>query len=218
LALSPARRQDRLRDIIDAAKALLRERGGDGFSMGELAARAGVSPSTPYNRVGSKSDVLRLVVEEEFESFVVKLGALAPSSSPLRDLLAATDLFVVHYEGDRDFYRALYGTAFSAEARDTHDLMHAMGQTLWRGLVRKAAEAGELTDLVAVEPLTDALLRTLSAATLAWLAENWDHGRFANEMALSVRLVLVGVAASPLQTDLLADIRAAAGRLPASPD
>ncbi len=200
MALSPARRKDRLRDIVEAAQALVRERGGDGFSMAELAARAGVSPSTPYNRVGSRAEVLKLVVEAEFASFVGKLETQPRSGSPLADLLAATALVVVHYEADRDFYRALYGMAFNAEV---HDVMQAMGQALWRSLVGKAMDEGELSRVVGVEPLTDVLLRTLSAATLSWLAEDWDHARFDAEMALSVGLILAPLARPDLQAPLL---------------
>ncbi|WP_418654973.1 TetR/AcrR family transcriptional regulator, partial [Acinetobacter baumannii] len=55
MALSPEAREARRRNIVDAAHELVRETGGAGFSMLDLARRAGVSPATPYNLLGSKS-------------------------------------------------------------------------------------------------------------------------------------------------------------------
>ena len=55
MAISPERREARRRNLALAAQALIRERGDAGFSMAQLAERAGVSPATPYNLVGSKA-------------------------------------------------------------------------------------------------------------------------------------------------------------------
>lgn len=198
MALSAARRQDRCRHIITTAQALIRDRGDAGFSMTELAARAGVSPATPYNLVGSKADILRLVVKEEFASFIARL-ATVDHESPLSALLDATALVVTHYEADRQFYQALYLAAFNAEATDVHDLMQAEGRALWRKLVQAAVDCGDLSAMVRVEPFTDVILRTLSAVTMAWLSERWDHARFELEMSLSTRLVVASVARPDLQ-------------------
>jgi len=175
--------------------------------MAELALEAGVSPATPYNLAGSKADLMRMVVEEEFRSFIEKLAA-ADRRRPLQALLDATALVVTHYEADRDFYRALYRVAFNSEARDVHDVMRAQGQKLWRGLVAAATEAGELGPTVQVGPVTDVLLRAISSATLGWLSEDWPHARFEMEMSLSVRLPLAILARPDLRTGLIAEIDA----------
>lgn len=54
MALSDELRAARCRNLVDAAHALIRETGGTGFSMVQLAEKAGVSPATPYNLLGSK--------------------------------------------------------------------------------------------------------------------------------------------------------------------
>jgi AcrR family transcriptional regulator len=205
LALSAARREDRRQHIVTAAQSLLRDRGNTGFSMTELAARAGVSPATPYNLVGSKGEILRLVVKEEFRSFIDKLSALR-GHTPLESLLDATALVVSHYEADRSFYRALYQMTYSSDAPDMHEQMLSEGRALWTGLVRAAVEAGELGPVTRVEPFTDVLLRAMSAVTLGWLSENWNHARFEAEMALSVSLICAGLARSDVQSGLLANI------------
>ena len=109
------------------AQTLIREQGDAGFSMAQLAARAGVSPATPYNLLGTKSEVLRLVVWEEFDNFEGRLAAVR-SKSPLARLLEATALVVTHYEADRPFYRGLYRAALSVEAGEMRPLMSAASQ------------------------------------------------------------------------------------------
>jgi AcrR family transcriptional regulator len=210
LALSVARREERRRDIVDAAHSLMRERGDAGFSMAELATQAGVSPATPYNLVGSKADVLRLVVKDEFERFVAKLKVLERKSA-LQCLLDATGLVVSHYEEDPGFYRALYRMTFSTDTPDVHMTMLMEGRSLWQGLVQAAVTKGELQSQVRVRPFTDVILRNIGAVTLAWLHEKWTHDRFALEMALSVRLIMAGVTSPTGQPKMLAEV----GRLQA---
>jgi AcrR family transcriptional regulator len=207
LALSDARREDRRRRIVAAAQSLLRDRYDANFSMAELARRAGVSPATPYNLVGTKAGVLRLVVEEEYRGFIAKLPQERPGG-PLRALLDAIARVVTHYEADRKFYRTLYHVIFSSDLPNVTEDMLALGRVMWRGFVRAAIDAGELSDTVAVEPFTDNLMRAISSVTLAWLAANWSHTRFEQEMSLSVRLIVASVAHPDLQPTLRAEIAA----------
>ena len=194
------------------AQALIRELGDAGFSMAQLAARAGVSPATPYNLLGTKSEVLRLVVREEFDNFEGRLAAVR-STSPLARLLEATALVVTHYEADRPFYRGLYRAALSVEAGEMRHLMSAAGRALWRALVADAVESGELAASVVAQPLTDLLLLTIAATTQAWLADGWTHERFALSMAGAVRLVLASVASAPWRDRLVQEAMAAHAEL-----
>jgi AcrR family transcriptional regulator len=207
LALSEARREDRRRRIVFAAQSLLRDRYDASFSMAELARRAGVSPATPYNLVGTKAGVLRLVVEEEYRDFIAKLPAAGPGGA-LRALLDATALVVTHYEADRKFYRTLYHLIYSSDLPNVAQNMLALGRAFWRALVGAAIDSGELCATIAVKPFTDNLIRAISSVTLAWLAEDWPHARFEWEMSLSMRLIVASVAHQDLQPALRAEIAA----------
>ena len=212
MALSLERRAARQRHIVEAAQALIRERGDAGFAMTELAARAGVSQATPYNLVGSKADLLRLVVGDEFESFSRRMDSVS-HASPLGALLDATALVVTHYEADRQYYRGLYRSVFSLDATEMRDLMASQGQTLWRGFVQAAVDAGEIEAFVAVLPLTHVLLRAISATAQAWLAEGWNEERFRLEMAQTARLVLASVVDAPLRAGLVSELAVAQAAL-----
>jgi AcrR family transcriptional regulator len=212
VALSVERKAARQRHIVDAAQALIRERGDAGFTMTELAARAGVSPATPYNLVGSKADLLNQVVDDEFETFTRKLGAVRHASA-LGLLLDATALVVTHYEADRQFYRGLFRSAFGVDATEVRDLLASRGQALWQGFVQGAIDAGEIEAFARAAPLTNALLRAISVTVQGWLAEGWSQERFSLEMSNAVRLTLASVAAPPQRECLTREIAAAQAAL-----
>jgi AcrR family transcriptional regulator len=205
MALSAERRSARIAHLVDSARALVRESGDAGFSMMQLATRAGVSPATPYNLAGSKGEIMRLVVRREFEDFDAKLGRIQ-HASPLAALLDATALVVTHYAADPQFYRGLFRATLGMEASEIHDQMLAQGRAFWVGFVRDAVAAGELEAFVAVQPLTDFVLRIIGVTTQAWLAENWSSARFGLEMAHGIRLGVAAVAAAPVRTRLVDEI------------
>lgn len=206
MAISTARKAERVQNLVQAAQELIRSSDA-GFSMAQLAARAGVSPATPYNLVGAKSDLLRLVIEDEYERFAAKLAAL-PSSTPLADLLAATALVVSHYESDRQFYRGLYRLIATTEGSESYDLMTVRGERLWGDMIARAIDSGELQDFVRVGPTTTVLLSTIASMTTAWFAQSWSGRLYALEMAHGVRLVLAAIAAPAARDRLVGEISA----------
>ena len=197
MALSAERREARRRHLVEAAASLIRDNGGAGFSMLQLAERAGVSQATPYNLLGSKSELLRLIVAGEFEGFVARLAA-PPPAPPLAHLLAATQAVVAHYTADPAFYRGLYHAAGGTEGSELRTLMQREGRQLWRQMVEAALSGGDLRPLVGANALTDILLRLIGANTESWLAEQWTPEQFTAEMALSCRLLFAGLAREPL--------------------
>lgn len=205
MALSSETLAARRRHLLEAAQALIRERGDAGFSMAQLAAHAGVSAATPYNLLGSKSEILRLVVRDDFDRFTGRLKRLR-GDSPLARLLGAADLVVTHYEADRTFHRGLYRAAFTADAPKVRDATAREGRALWQGFVEAAVQKGELLDFVQPAPLTGALIRAIGSVAQSWLAERWPRKRFALEMAVSVRLTLASVASPLLRDAMTAEI------------
>ena len=63
------------RDIVDAALALLEERGLDAVSMRNVGARIGVSPVPLYSRVGNKDALLDAMIDRA-------LAGMAPTPEP----------------------------------------------------------------------------------------------------------------------------------------
>ncbi|HEX4182534.1 MAG TPA: TetR/AcrR family transcriptional regulator [Caulobacteraceae bacterium] len=216
MTISQERLEARRRQLVDAAHALIKETGSAGFSMLQLAKRAGVSPNTPYNLMGSKSELLRLMVRDDFERFRAKLTA-APAAAALDRLLNAIDLMVRHYTEDPGFYAGLHKAARSGESPEIGVLMAANCRSLWSGMAQAAVDAGELEGFVQVEPLTEALVRITAGAVAGWFALDWTDERFAREVRHAARLTLASVASPARRDRLVQDIRALQAAL-AAPD
>jgi AcrR family transcriptional regulator len=212
MALSPERRAARQDRLAEVAQALIRERGDAGFSMTELALRAGVSPATPYNLLGSKGEILRRVITGDFARFTDRLAQLGVAS-PLDFLLAASDLAVTHYEADRQLHRGLLRAIFSADSGEARDVMSVEARSLWRRLVAAAFESGELQSAVGPDALSNLFIRVIGATAQTWSMDSWSPERFRLELGLAVRLILAAVVAPSRHDALMSEVNEIASSL-----
>jgi AcrR family transcriptional regulator len=97
-SLRDKQRERRRRDIMDAAWALIGEKGLDSTSIEEIAARAEVGTATVYNYFGSKSDLLHAMfvryIEQEAEE-----GEALLQNPPESIALGMAALFEKYLEG-----------------------------------------------------------------------------------------------------------------------
>lgn len=71
----PYHHGDLRRSLIDATEALLDERGAEGFSLREVARRAGVSAAAPAHHFGDAAGLLTAVTTEAFDDLTAALRA-----------------------------------------------------------------------------------------------------------------------------------------------
>lgn len=71
----PRGRDEVRRAVLDAAGALVAERGPDGFSVREVANRAGVNHALVHRHFGTKAEVLEAVLAEEAQAVVEAVAA-----------------------------------------------------------------------------------------------------------------------------------------------
>ena len=205
LALSPERRAARQDRLAEVAQALIRERGDAGFSMTELALRAEVSPATPYNLLGSKAEILRRVITDDFARFTDRLSHVRAANS-LDFLLATSDLAVTHYEADRQLHRGLLRAIFSADSAEARDVMSLEARSLWRALVAAAFGSGDLQGVVGPDDISNLFIRVIGATAQTWSMDGWSPERFRLEMGLAARLILVAVVAPGRRDALVKEI------------
>ena len=119
---------ERRRQLLDTALAIVRDEGADRLTLGNLAARAGVSKPVAYDHFGTRSGLLielyRWIDTERVNAF--------------RDAMAKTELSL------EDTVRAL-AAAYVHCAADTADEFHAVGAAL-AGSEEKAAVFQELVE------------------------------------------------------------------------
>ena len=206
MPISPGTMEGRKSALVSAARALIREKGGAGFSMRELAKKAGVSPATPYNLLSNKANLLALVVQDEFQDFQAKLGALRHLDAFDR-LFGAVDLLSSHYGSDRKFYFGLFRSSANGAEGALAQLVSGAGRAIFHDLLESAVLEYSEKPLVDTRMMTDVLLRVLRVTVEAWYLANWPVARFGDELAFSARLLLLvefpGSAQGRLRADLL---------------
>jgi AcrR family transcriptional regulator len=181
------------RDIEAAADKLFRERGYVGTSMPAIAAAAGVVVETVYRAFGSKSALLKAVIESALAGGSKRaetppaerpaIRAVIEETDPRRklELYAATQPGVHGRSGP--LYRVLVAAADSdPELRDVLDAMEAQRLHGLGRLASQLAERRALRSDMSVENARD-VIWTLCSTTVhdllvrqrGWSAETYQH-------------------------------------------
>jgi AcrR family transcriptional regulator len=139
---------DLRRALLEAAMNLVRERGIDGFTLREVARRAGVSHNAPYHHFRDRSALVAALVVDGFEDFT---RALEAASGRARG-------------GDLARIRAL-GLAYVRYARDDPERF----TLLWRPELREGAdlEQVEAAGERSYQPLVQVLERARASGSVA---------------------------------------------------
>jgi AcrR family transcriptional regulator len=124
------------RALLDAAMDLIRERGIDGFTLREVARRAGVSHAAPYHHFADRAALVTALVVESFERF----------AEAFREAVAGAE--GTHLDRIDALGRAYVRFAFDDPARFT---------LMWRPELRTASDDSPVADagLASYQVLTD---------------------------------------------------------------
>jgi AcrR family transcriptional regulator len=96
--------------ILDAARALFRQRGVEAVTMADVAEHAKVARATVFNHFGSKYALVEAITEEVHTYYRLMLeNALGETEAPTPLLVRSLfDLMGVGIEEDRRFYREVF--------------------------------------------------------------------------------------------------------------
>lgn len=99
-------KQDKLRRITAAARALFIAKGYDATSLREIAQRAGVALGTPFSYAADKRDLLFLTVNDELEDAARRAAEKVGGAGTVKDnLLAAFGVVYAFFGQERDLSR-----------------------------------------------------------------------------------------------------------------
>ena len=113
--VSPAREKqaaDTRNRVLDAAEALLLEKGFAGTTVADVARRAGVSPQTIYATFSSKAGIIMAAIEDRVlrdERNVDAIKQLHSTTDPVLILRSAARIIRNIYEGNAPTFTAVYG-------------------------------------------------------------------------------------------------------------
>lgn len=93
--------------IRAAAESIIRNEGMEKLTMRHLATEAGVSPRTPYNLFGSKTEILIALMDgAEFDP--LQRSPSEAGKTVLQSLLGTLDQFESFFLEDEEFYRVVF--------------------------------------------------------------------------------------------------------------
>ena len=100
--------RERREQLIGIGRSLFAEKGFEGTTVEEVAARAGVSKPVVYEHFGGKEGLYAVVVDREIERLLGTITAALTSSGSSHALLEAAALALLDYiEGSTDGFRIL---------------------------------------------------------------------------------------------------------------
>lgn len=160
---------DRRRRIVEAARALVRETGDTGLTMRAIAARAGVSLTTPYNLYGSKRAIVIAILDDVREFH--ERFARSRTSDAIERIFRALSITLDYHREDPEFYRTLWGALLNPSGSDELQATLSTPQSaqFWRALLGQAAQEGALRSDIDLDMLLQDILFAFAAAMLAWV-------------------------------------------------
>ncbi len=100
--------QERRAQLRDVGRALFAERGFEGTSIEEIAARAGVSKPVVYEHFGGKEGLYAVVVDREMQSLLARITTVLTAEEHPRVVLERAALALLDYiEDSTDGFRIL---------------------------------------------------------------------------------------------------------------
>lgn len=96
-------------DIVTAGRAILEAEGVDAVTMQRVATAVGVRAPSLYKRVRSRSDLVRLVIEDLARDLAQAVGGVGRSGDPGRDLAALATAFRAFAHAHPRSYNLLFG-------------------------------------------------------------------------------------------------------------
>jgi AcrR family transcriptional regulator len=138
--------------LLDAGLALLAERGVDGFTLREVARRAGVSHAAPYHHFPDKGALVRAIVAESFDLLGSALADAARTAGDdpfdrIRAMgLAYVEFALDHPQRYRLMFRSELSRSGDSELPTEADVAGGTAFATLMSAVQDAADRGQLRE------------------------------------------------------------------------
>ncbi len=136
---------DLKRALTEAALQLVQEKGPKGFTLREVARRAGVSAAAPYRHFADKAQLLAAVAAQGFVQLHETLDATAATTTDLSEQVLAMGKAYVRWAATHpDYYQVMFGSeldntespeVLTAGERAFDDLLDAIARCQGAGLL-----------------------------------------------------------------------------------
>ncbi len=206
-----ANKEKRRRNILDAARKLLTNKGYEALNSRDLAKSAGVTTPTLYNLIGNKEDVLLTLSFESIGQLERTLGQIEN-----HDALQFIEGMVIEstklIEADEAFFRGSMLAMYQLSAQDkpdTPEQRHARRCTeVTIGGCQKAREQKLLLGNVSVEALGTQMYAVFSAPWREWTYRRLSLEEFRHQVLQGFYMCLCSDATPEFLAKLRKKLRA----------
>jgi len=176
--------RQRREQLIVVAKALFAEKGFDGTSVEEIAARADVSKPVVYEHFGGKEGLYAVIVDREVEALLGALsGSLAGKAHP-RQLVERAALALLGYiEESPDGFRILVRDSPVAQAGGTFSSLLGDVSAQVEGLL------GDQFSRRGLDPLAAPFYAQMLVGQVALAGQHWAEVREPEKNVVAAHLV-----------------------------
>ena len=159
--------------ILAAAAKIIRQEGFERLTMRHLAESADVSLRTPYNLIGSKTQILLGLLEGA--GLEVSTTGRGTDLSPLGELFVLLNKVESFFGSDALFYRDIYGQLMASNEQEVKEGRVSQIAQICLHLLSEAVGRGELRKETDPEALGRFLANQLVAFLGMWGAGFFDH-------------------------------------------
>ena len=175
---------DRREQLLAVGRSLFAERGFDGTSVEEIAARADVSKPVVYEHFGGKEGLYAVIVDREVEALLGRLTeALSRRGHPKQHVQRAALALLTYIEDSPDGFRILVRDSPVAQATGTFSSLIGDVATQVEGLL--AAQFAKRGLDASVAPIYSQMLVGMVALT----GQHWAEVREPSKQVVAAHLV-----------------------------
>ena len=167
-------REDRRRQILDAAVRVFAQKGFTQCRVSDIAEEAGVAYGLVYHYFGSKDEVLDTLFLERWDVMVALITDIDQQDLPGREKLYAIAAFIVDsYRHDPDLMKVIivevtraansFGQTHLAKIREAYELI--------ANIVAKAQEEGAFKDTITPQFAAMAFYGAIEQVLTGWIFE-----------------------------------------------
>jgi len=184
--------------IVGAARQMIVETGGDGFSMRALADRAAVSLVTPYSLFGSKAGVITALLDVEVQSMIAAVEAKCRLFE-IEKLFQLIDETARAHAGNEVYLRYLLAENYDSPQADKYVTMR---DRYIIDCVEEASRQGELSNRLPSPTIARALSAMYAGQMLAYGMSRSTLADMTRDCTIGFALVLEPVSSGSLKTYL----------------
>lgn len=179
-------REDRRRQILDAAVRVFADKGFTQCRVSDIAEEAGVAYGLVYHYFGAKDEVLDTLFLERWDVMVALIGDIDRQEIPAREKLHAIASFIVDsYRHDPDLMKVIIVEVTRAANSFGQTHLDVITQAYGRiaGIVEKGQAAGEFKSAVTPQFAALAFYGAIEQVLTGWIFGFLPRGESAYEEA-----------------------------------